>query len=353
MILGNVQMCMIELPEDRKEMQYLLPILEVGKRAANLVKQILVFSRMKIVDLRPVNLYSVVEDAIQMIRATIPTNIEIRKNIQRNHVNIMADTTQIHQVILNLSINAYHAMEKTGGVLDISLEKAKCNLCPLTHCIDKSEAGCLELTVRDTGHGISLKDQEKIFDPFFTTKEVGKGTGLGLAVVHGIVKNHQGQITLRSELGKGTTVKIFFPIVTEEAVNEKSVEKAMAKQGDGHILIAEDESSLVAIYQKFLEMLGYGVTVCDNGSDALKIFRANPTRFDLVLTDQAMPNMTGKHLSQELLKIRSDIPIILSTGHSEAISDEEARSIGIRRYLMKPVELKRLQEVIEECLNVQ
>ena len=163
----------------------------------------------------------------------------------------------------------------------------------------------------------------------------------------------QGQITLKSELGEGTIFKIFFPIVTEEAENEKPVKKEMAKQGDGHILIAEDESGLVEIYQKFLEKLGYGVTVCDNGSDALKIFRANPTRFDLVLTDQAMPNMTGKHLSQELLKIRSDIPIILSTGHSEVISDEEVRSLGIRRYVMKPVDLERLQEVIEECLNDQ
>lgn len=350
-ILGNTEMCIMELAEDSKEMQYLIPISNGVKHAANLVKQILTFSRMETTSLKPVNISIVVEDALQMVRSTLPANVEIRQNIQKDSFNVMADTTQIHQILLNLCINAYQAMEETGGVLKVSLKRIVCDVCPHTYCHDKSKLGCLELTVTDNGYGISSKDLNKIFDPFFTTKEVGKGTGLGLAMVHGIIEKHHGQITVGSEIGKGSTFKIFFPAVKEEEIPLELIKDDFVRKGEGHILIVEDEPSLVRMYQTFLEKLGYGVTICGNGYDALQFFKENPSRYDLVFTDQAMPNMTGKQLSQELLKIQPGVPIILYTGHSDAISEEEAIAIGIRKYFMKPVELKTLSQTIEECLK--
>lgn len=264
----------------------------------------------------------------------------------------MADATQIYQIMLNLCTNAYHAMEDTGGVLEVTLKEW---IGPPPALEMKAE-NYLELSVKDNGCGISKEDQERIFDPFFTTKEVGKGTGLGLAVVFGIIEKHQGKITVDSKIDKGTTISIFFPTIANEVSKETNKESVIAKKGEADspvrlILIVEDEPTVSRVYKRFLEKRGYVVTVCSDGYDALALFKKNPNQFDLVLTDQAMPNMTGKQLTKELLAIRPDLPVLLSTGYSDVITEEEARELGIRKYLMKPVKLENLKQEIDECLR--
>ncbi len=347
-ILGNVEMCLLEQTEDGKGKQYLENISKASNRAVSLVKQVLTFSRMDPMQVQSINLAVVLQESLKMVRATIPTNIEIQQDIPKDCGNMMADVTQIHQVVINICTNAYHAMEEKGGILNISLKQVQ--NCPLP--LGTENQICLILSIRDTGCGISAEDQEKIFDPFFTTKEIGKGTGLGLAVVHGIVKQYGGEIIVDSEVGEGTTVDIFFPIVTPEKVEEESIKEESIKQGAGHILIVDDEPALTSLYETFLTLLGYTLTVCGDSSDALKLFKENPYKYDLVLTDQGMPNLTGKQLSQELLAIRADVIIILVTGYSDTISEKEAQEIGIRKYILKPVNLAKLSQTIEECLKV-
>ncbi len=351
-ILGNAELGLMELSQDRQERAYFENILESGERAANLVRQIVTFSRMEAIRLKSVNLASIIPEALKIARATIPTNIEIRQDVLEVCPNIMADATQIYQIMLNLCTNAYHAMEDTGGVLEVTLKEW---IGPPPALEMKAE-NYLELSVKDNGCGISKEDQERIFDPFFTTKEVGKGTGLGLAVVFGIVEKHQGKITVDSKIDKGTTISIFFPTTANEVSKETNKESVIARKGEADspvrlILIVEDEPMVSRVYKRFLEKMGYVVTVCSDGYDALALFKKNPNQFDLVLTDQAMPNMTGKQLTKELLAIRPDLPVLLSTGYSDVITEEEAQELGIRKYLMKPVKLENLKQEIDECLR--
>ncbi len=356
-ILGNAEIATMNLPIDSDVRENLENISKSGERAANLVRQIMTFSRMDVTCLKPINISSVVKDALQMVRSTTPVAIEIRQNIPKECFTIMADTSQIYQIILNLCINACQAMGDGVGVLEVTLKNERCEGCFLNlHvCRIKTETGCLQLVISDTGSGIPLEDQGKIFDPFFTTKEIGKGTGLGLAVVHGIIEKHQGMITVESKIGKGTTFSIFFPTIESEVHKEPTKEPILKKVAGGtpmrHILIAEDEPFLVNMYQKFLEGQGYIVTTCGDGSEALALFKKNLDKFDLVFTDQAMPKMPGKYLSQELLKIKPELPIILATGYSDLITEEDAKKSGIRKYLNKPIALPKLSQTIAECLK--
>ena len=345
-ILGNTEMCMRKLPEDGKARKHLESIYKSGKRAVNLVRQIMTFSRMDTTSFKPLNLSLVVHEALKMARATIPTNIQIHQNLSEDCPAICADETQMHQIILNLCANAHHAMEETGGTLEITLEEVR----DYPSSMDMGDGPCLKLTVKDSGQGIELDDLEQIFDPFFTTKDIGKGTGLGLAVVHGIVEKHRGKITVESQRSQGTVFSIFFPTIEAECQDTRAQDSAL-KKGNGHILIVEDEPELAILYREFLEGLDYVITVCGDGLDALAKFKENPNHFDLVLTDHAMPNMTGKQLIPKLLDIRSEMPIILSTGYSDLMSEEEAQALGVRKYLMKPFELTLLQDTIEECLS--
>jgi len=341
-ILTNTEILLMDLPPDFKGKQKLKNIEQVGERATNLIKQILTFSRMETTWLKPINISSVIQETLRLVRATIPVNIEIHQNFKENYSNILADVTQIQQIIVNLCTNAYHAIGDASGVIEVSLKEIK-------------EDKLLKIMVSDTGCGIPQEDIDKIFDPFFTTKGVGKGTGLGLSVVHGIVENHQGKIKVESELGKGSTISLYFPTVETESSEAIVLEPILNKGTDGtrmrHILLVEDETEIAELYQDFLERLGYDVTLCSNGSDALTLFKEDPNQFDLVLTDQAMPHMTGKQLAKELFLIRPDMPVILTTGYSDALTEEEAKELGIRKYLMKPIKLKTLQQAIEEYLE--
>ena len=344
-ILGYIEILREKLPKEGKEQYYLQEIQSAGRRATELVQQIMTFSRTDSVIYKPLDITTVVQRAIVLTRSIIPDNIAIEQDLDESCNTMMADEIQFNQIILNLCSNAAHAMRQEGGTMRITLKQL--NECPA----DSDQVKCLMLSVEDTGHGISKKNIDKIFDPFFTTKEVGIGTGLGLSVVHGIVEKLSGKIFVESDVGKGTKFTIFIPITEDVITKTEPIMKKTAKKGEGHFLVVDDEPMILYLYQEFLEDSGYTVTTCKNGQDALDVFKKNPPQYDVVLTDQAMPKMTGKQLSQELLKINKDLPIILSTGFSAVLSEEDAKKIGIRYYLEKPFKLDKLNQIIQECLS--
>jgi DNA-binding response OmpR family regulator len=331
-ISGNAEMLLNASSEESQK--HTNKILQTTDNASKLVHQILMLSRMEAVNFKPINMANVVTESVEMIRSIIPTKIEIRQDICDENLNILGDTTQIYQIVVNLCTNAHHAMEKEGGILQISL---------------KTFGKSLMFTISDNGCGMTQEAQQMIFDPFFTTKEVGKGTGLGLSVVYRIVENHQGNISVDSDLGTGTTISIMLPMTTEVIPLEAI--QVNYKEGIGHVLIVEDEADISHLYQAYLESVGYETTVLDNGLSALKLFKEHPDRFDVVLTDHNMPKMTGEDLAKELLLIRPELPIILATGYNELLGKNQVQGHGIRQYLLKPVKLGLVAQTIASCLN--
>jgi CheY-like chemotaxis protein len=283
-----------------------------------------------------------------MLRSVIPRTIEIRHDIIKSGL-INSDPTQIHQLMMNLCINAAHAMDENGGVLSVILDTVHVN-------DDASEPNIahgsyLKLSISDTGHGMTPEVMEKIFEPYFTTKELGRGTGLGLSVVHGIVKSHGGVITCESTPGKGTTFNIYLPeLVIGTEVHKSTIEETLPV-GTERILYIDDEPALTSLAEKMLSKLGYDVTTMTSSHGALNIFKARPDAFDLVITDMTMPGMTGDRVAQNFLEIRQDIPIIICSGYSEHISQEKAKSIGIRKFVMKPLEMRELAMTIRKVLD--
>jgi CheY-like chemotaxis protein len=270
------------------------------------------------------------------LRSSIPTSIEIRQNIPQKILTIQADPTQINQILINLCTNAYHAMPD-GGILEVNLKHLTFDENTPDQLPGLILGPYVNLTISDTGHGISDEEIDRIFDPYFTTKEIGKGTGMGLAVVHGIIKEHNGFIKVKSELGKGTTFNIFFPAIEQEAVAETKTDEKLPT-GNESILFIDDEKPLAQLGHQRLERLGYKVEASTSPLDALELFRSKSDQFDLVITDMTMPQMTGEKLIKEILNIRSDIPIILFTGFSEKIDEKKAAAIGAVEYVEKPVD---------------
>ena len=326
-------------------------ILESSERASELVKHIMMFSRRGERRREPVPIVSVTKEALRMLEATLPSTIEIGTEITcATNALILGDATQIHQIIINLCTNAFHAMEETGGRLKITLSHESFDSSPVLSDGPIDAGEYFKLTVGDTGHGMSREVLDRIFEPFFTTKATGRGTGMGLSVVHGIVKGHEGAVTVDSQPGKGTTFEILLPEHSTEAELETAVLLAPVG-GNERILFVDDEKSLTALSGTFLQRLGYAVEVRSSGTEALKCFLADPMAFDLVITDQTMPRMTGGELAAEILRIRPDIPVILCTGHSEAMSKEKAHAMGVREFMMKPVRFRSLAEAIRRLLD--
>lgn len=349
-IVGYTELLLEKHPEGDPESSYIDRVYRAGERAARLIQQILTFSRaQEHYRLSPTAIAPIIEEAIKMIRATTPANIEIRHQLHPNCHPILADPTQIHQVLINLCVNAIHAMKEYGGTLDITLEEISYDP-DQGKVLGLNSDRHLKLTVSDTGCGMMPDVQEHIFEPFFTTKQQGEGSGLGLSVVHGIVNGHHGIIIVNSALDEGTTFQIFFPTTEEHIPKPETIPTEPARKGRESILIVDDERDLAELYEIMLSKHGYQVTILNDGLEALQAFRTNQDRFDLVFTDQAMPRMTGVHLSQELLRIRPDLPIILATGYSETISEDDAIALGIQRFLMKPVKARVLLRTIEEVL---
>jgi CheY-like chemotaxis protein len=314
-----------------------------------MVKQILAFSRQNKQERKPIQVAHIVKEAIKMLRASLPTTISIQQHIEKDTGVIEADPTQIHQVLMNLCTNAAHAINEEDGILEIRLENVEFDQRAAADIPDLIAGSYLKLTVADSGEGISPEVQQQIFNPYFTTKEKGKGTGLGLAVVQGIVKSYSGAVTVESEAGKGAAFHVYLPIIKRRIIAEDEIVKPLP-MGHERILMVDDEQPLVEIGKQMLERLGYRVATRTSSVEALELFKADPHRFDLVITDIVMPNMTGDKLAQKMMDVRADIPIVLCTGYSEKFTRHEADDMGIRSFLMKPLVMRDLADTVRRAL---
>ena len=350
-IVGHTEMLMDDLSEENSSIRESLNQIYTGAlRARDLVKQILAFAREEKDELKLMKMQPIVKEAMKLIRSSIPTTISITQHLNPDCGPVTADPTQIHQIVMNLVTNAYHAMEENGGELKVNLKEIELGRGDLIDP-DMSPGLYACLTIADTGAGMDKEVMNRIFDPFFTTKEKGKGTGMGLAVVHGIVKRMSGEIQVYSEPGKGTQFHIYLPLA--ESVKKQQVTKVEApiQGGTEHILLVDDEEAILKMEKQALERLGYQVTSLTSSLEALEAFRAAPGKFDMVITDMAMPNMSGDKLSIELTKIRPDIPVLLCTGFSETMTEERIKSLGIRGLLLKPIIIRDLAKKMREVLD--
>ncbi len=351
-ISGLAELLLEEMPSKDPAYESLEQILKSARRGSDLVKQILAFSRQSSLQKLPLRIQPILKEVLKLLRAAIPQNIEITCHVASDCGMIFADPTQMHQVLMNLITNAYHAVEQTGGTIDIALKAVVFENDELHfRAMRSGRYACI--TVSDTGIGIDQTLVDRIFEPYFTTKEQGKGTGLGLSVVHGIIKECGGDIQVNSEVGKGTVFNVFLPLL--EDAGDKKVAAAAGKYptGSERILLVDDESPIAFMVEKMLEKLGYQVTVRTNSPDALAVFRAGPDRFDLVISDRGMPNMTGDQLAAELISIRPGISIIICTGFSDEKDEARARGIGVKGFLMKPVAMGDLAAMLRNVLDTR
>ncbi len=349
-IMGYSEMIGFELSEDSAEKQYIAEVMKASNRAKNLVKQILAFSRKSEQSRSPVQFQIVLKEALQLLRASIPTTIEIKSEIEGDCGDIYADATQIHQVIMNICTNAAQAMDDKGGVMTVTLNQKELSKDSIQNEPHLKLGRYIRFSVQDTGMGIEKDIEERIFDPYFTTKEIGKGSGMGLSVVHGIVKNHDGIITVESILGKGTVFNVYFPVIQERQFKQLDIEVPIPK-GTESIMVVDDEEAMIDITKRRLEKIGYKVTAINSSVKALEIFKADPLAFDLIITDQTMPHMTGETLAKKMMDIKEDISIILCTGYSSKMDSEAAKEIGIKSFLLKPVDLRGLATTIRTVLD--
>lgn len=351
-ILGYSELSMMAGSSDASlRTKSLQEVCKAAHRAKDLVRRILLFARQSEEELRPLQVGLIVEEALKMLRSSLPSTIEMRRNVNLSGI-VVADPTQIHQIIMNLCTNSHHAMREQGGVLSVSLENIDLDAASALYLPDLHPGPYMKLTVSDTGRGIDSSVIDRIFDPYFTTKGRGEGTGLGLAVVHGIVKGLGGAIKVQSEVGKGTAFEIFLPREKETEAKTEPISPAAVPTGKESILLVDDEIALSAMAARMLENLGYHVTAATDSGEAFELFRSNPHRFDLVITDQTMPRLTGAELARQILSLRPDIPIILCTGFSDLVDRESAEAIGIRAFMMKPVTMTNLAETVRKALDV-
>ncbi|MGD0230334.1 MAG: PAS domain S-box protein [Syntrophorhabdales bacterium] len=349
-IIGFSEMSLEDIPEDHPAKNYAAQILKAATRGRDLVRQIMVFSRKNEEERKHFKLGLIIREALKLLRASLPSTIEIRERIEAESGVIFASPTQIHQVLMNLCTNAGHAMRIKGGVLEVGLSEIEVDLENGAPCLGMEQGPYLKMSISDTGEGMTPEVLDRIFEPFFTTKSPSEGTGMGLAVVHGIVKGHGGAITAKSTPGRGSVFDVYFS--REGTAYADEVETASdSGSGTGRILLIDDEDAIIEMGTSVLRRLGYEVHSARDGLEALKIFSRGPGRFDLVITDQTMPHMTGTELAKELMALRPDIPIILCTGYSEIINREIVKDLGIREFIMKPVSRSELAESISRVLE--
>lgn len=348
-IIGYSELAVDYTEKDSLIHEYIQEVLVAAQRAKDLVKQILTFSRQTEYEQKPVQIKSIAKEVLKLLRSSLPTTIEIRQNLQSS-ATILADPTQIHQILMNLCTNAGHAMAEEGGILTVELTKAELDFDFTDRHPGTAPGPYLKLTVSDTGIGMSPQVLDRIFEPFFTTKDQGEGTGMGLSVVLGIVKSLGGTITAYSDPGQGSVFNVFFPTL-EKRVGIVTQVKSPIPTGTECILFIDDEEPLTKIGKRLLESIGYEVVTRTSGIEALELFRSVPERFDVVITDMTMPTLTGDRLAEQLLKIRPDIPIILCTGFSTMIDEEKAKTKGIRALINKPILKRDIAEVIRRVLD--
>jgi PAS domain S-box-containing protein len=349
-IVGYAQLATIHTQDQSKVQKNLNDLIRVSNRAKDLISQILAFSRYNEVSYSPLILNTVVEESLNMLRSVIPRNIEIRRNINAAGL-VMGDPTQIHQIIMNLTSNAVQAMGEMGGILEVELEEVRVDE-PSANVLNLTPGPYFKLSVNDTGQGMTSDDLLRIFNPDFTTKGKDSGAGLGLYVVQMIVRKHKGAITCKSAPDKGATFEVYLPeIVSLEEAARPPSEEELLLAGTERIFFVDDEPDLVNLAEGALGSLGYKVTTTTSSINALKTFLVHSDQFDLVIIDMTMPDLTGDKLAQRIIGIRPDIPVILCTGYSEYISEEKAKQIGIREFIMKPFEMKDLAKAVRKVLD--
>ncbi len=351
-IFGYTEMAIDEVNKDERLHSNLKEVLHAAGRARDLVKQILAFSRQHEKESMPMHIQRVLKEALKLLRASIPTTISITEHIDKQCGPILADPTNIHRIIMNLATNAYHAMRDQGGELTFILEEETLEENDERLSLHKLDPGrYVKLSVTDTGVGMDENTRQRIFDPYFTTKPFGEGTGMGLATAHGIVKNYQGAIMIQSEPGKGSCFQVYFPRIKSEASAARPASTESIPHGHENILLVDDEAPIVFMLKQTLENLGYQVTARTSSLEALEAFAASPKKFDLIITDQTMPKMTGNEFAAEAIRLRKDIPIIICTGYSEKVDKKKVKHIGIRAFLMKPVVKQTMAETIRMVLD--
>jgi PAS domain S-box-containing protein len=349
-ILGYAEMATDDIAADAQARHHIEQVITAGNRAKALVQQILSFSRKEARTLVPVEIATIVKEALKLLRSSIPTTVEIRQAIDSGCGTILADPVQIHQVLMNLCTNAAQAMDEYGGILRIDLAGIEIDSRSSANTPDLEPGRYIMLTVQDNGAGIDEKIIDRIFDPYFTTKAIGKGSGMGLSVVMGIVKSHRGAITVSSSPGKGTAFHVYFPRIEAAIAPRHEVHPALPS-GSERILVVDDDIYIADLTRRRIERLGYRATMETDSKAALELFRSSPKAFDLVISDQTMPHLTGEQLAREILAIRPDMPIIICSGYSSKMDDEKAKTMGIGAFIMKPVELGKLARIIRQVLD--
>jgi PAS domain S-box-containing protein len=349
-MIGNAELALDDVPEWNPIYCYLEEIKTAGLRAADIVKQLLSFSLKSDLKLKPISIMPIIDNTLNFLSSSIPATIKIHRNISATEAIILGDPTQINQTIMNLCINARQSMEETGGILEVSAHKVMINDQPGNGPSGLRKGEYVKVTVSDTGPGIDPKIINNIFDPYFTTKDFGQGAGMGLAVVHGIVKNHGGVITVDSELGKATVFSIYFPVLEGIARKQDKISGALDR-GDETILFVDDDRSIVEMMAQTLARLGYQAEAKMTPLEAVEIFQSKSDQIDLVITDMTMPQMTGVQLFEKLKKIRPDIPVIVCTGHSDLIDQEKAKKLGIAALIMKPITKQEIAKTIRAVLD--
>jgi CheY-like chemotaxis protein len=332
--------------------QSLAEIAKAGSRATDLVRRILTFSRPSEIKRHILELQPVVEEALKLVRATLPAGIEFRTIFASNLPTVLADSTQVHQIVVNLCTNAAHAIgAKSDGLIEIRLDVATLTADDRSPSLNLSEGAYVRLYVSDNCCGMDRPTLDRIFDPFFTTKSPGEGTGLGLSVVHGIMKNHDGGIAVYSEPGRGTAFRLFFPAAGAAIAPVHEGPGPIMRERTENVLYVDDEEALVALVRRTLERLGYKVTGETNPVRAIELFRANPKAFDVVVTDLAMPQLSGFDLARQLFAIRPDIPIVMTSGFVRPEDQERARRMGLRDLILKPDTIEQLGDTLDRVFQ--
>jgi len=349
-IIGYTELSLDDAKDNSTLYNHMNQVLSAANRAKDLVHQILSFSRQTEHDKKPVKIIPIFKEVSKFLRASLPSTIEIKYEIKTDNDVVMADPTQLHQVLMNLCTNAGHAMKENGGVLNIRLEEMTSGEDEFINTLILKKGSYLKLSVSDTGCGIEKSVLDRIFEPYFTTKKQEEGTGLGLAVVHGIVKSYGGIINVYSELGKGTIFSVMFPLINQREDVSKN-QKTIISTGTETILLIDDEINLINIGKEMLERIGYRVVADTNAEEALNTFKNEKDNFDLIITDKTMPQITGFDLARRAKEIRRDIPVILCTGFKDKNDTAKADEIGIQAFILKPLNKQRLSETIRTVLD--
>lgn len=351
-ILGYAELAKTELSINSPAVNNIDQILIAGERATELVKQILTFSRKTAHQKQPLKLHLIVKEALKLIRSSLPVTIDIQSSINPEHCLVLADPINIHQIVVNLCTNALHAIGNNKGTLEVTLEPVFLEKHQIPSKVKVQRGSFVSLSVKDSGTGMDANTVARIFEPYFTTKKEGEGTGLGLALTHSIVEEYNGFIEVESSLGKGTLIRIYLPAIKDAPISISNRENSSPlPTGSESILFVDDEAAITDIAESVLSSLGYHLTVETKGLEALQKFKANPKAFDLVITDQTMPDLTGTELAEAILKLSPSIPIILCTGYSGNITEDDVYSMGIKSFVNKPLSKQKLAEIVRKTLD--